>query len=462
MFEPAAVPRDEPRPLRILEAVADDAGEQIACPAREAEGRGLGCETSHTTAMSTSAAAYGASPSASPHDRPIALFVRSFGGGGGAERVMLNLASALAARGHPLDLVMGRREGRFLEDIPDTVTVVDLAVGSPRRLLPAVRAIPHVAGRLGSTAFTSKAAWLLSVVPALTAYLNRRRPTALLSALGYPNVAALLACRSGSAPTRVVVSEHNHLSTSVARAHKRHKKIFPNLAARLYPAADGIVAVSHGVADDLAQTLRLPRSRITTIYNPVFRSEIAIEAQARPAHAWLAPDTPPVLLGIGKLKPQKDFACLIRAFARVRATRPVRLILLGDGPQREALLALARTLGVADAIALPGFVANPFAYLGRAAAFVLSSAWEGLANVVIEALACGCPVVSTDCPSGPAEILAGGKYGRLVPVGDDRALANAIAATLDAPPGRERLRDRARDFSVDRAATQYRRVLLGR
>ena len=411
--------------------------------------------------MSTSAAEHGASPSASPHDRPIALFVRSFEGGGGAERVMLNLASALAARGNPLDLVMGRREGHFLEEIPDTVTVVDLAIGSPRRPLPALWAMPHVAWRLGTAALTPKAEWLLSAVPALTAYLNRRRPAALLSALGYPNVAALLARRSGATPTRVVVSEHNHLSTSAAHARKRHERTFPNLAARLYPAADGIVAVSHGVADDLARTLRLPRSRITTIYNPIFRSEIAIEALARPAHAWLAPDAPPVLLGIGKLKPQKDFACLIRAFARVRATRPVRLILLGDGPQREALLALARTLGVADAVALPGFVANPFAYLGRAAAFVLSSAWEGLANVVIEALACGCPVVSTDCPSGPAEILDGGKYGRLVPVGDDAALANAISATLDAPPSREPLRDRARYFSVDRAAAQYRRMLLG-
>ena len=411
--------------------------------------------------MSTSAAEHGASPSASPPGRPVAIFVRSFGGGGGAERVMLNLASALAARGNPLDLVMGRREGHFLEEIPDTVTVVDLAIGSPRRLLPALWAMPHVAWRLGTAALTPKAAWLLSAVPALTAYLNRRRPAALLSALGYPNVAALLARRSGATPTRVVVSEHNHLSTSAAHARKRHERTFPNLATRLYPAADGIVAVSHGVADDLARTLRLPRSRITTIYNPIFRSEIAIEALARPAHAWLAPDAPPVLLGIGKLKPQKDFACLIRAFARVRATRPVRLILLGDGPQREALLALARTLGVADAVALPGFVANPFAYLGRAAAFVLSSVWEGLANVVIEALACGCPVVSTDCPSGPAEILDGGKYGRLVPVGDDAALANAISATLDAPPDREPLRDRARDFSVDLAVDRYQRVLLG-
>lgn len=411
--------------------------------------------------MSTSAAEHGASPSASPPGRPVAIFVRSFGGGGGAERVMLNLASALAARGNPLDLVMGRREGHFLEEIPDTVTVVDLAIGSPRRLLPALWAMPHVAWRLGTAALTPKAAWLLSAVPALTAYLNRRRPAALLSALGYPNVAALLARRSGAMPTRVVVSEHNHLSTSAAHTRKRHERTFPNLAARLYPAADGIVAVSHGVADDLARTLRLPRSRITTIYNPIFRSEIAIEAQARPAHTWLAPDAPPVLLGIGKLKPQKDFACLIRAFARVQATRPVRLILLGDGPQREALLALARTLGVADAVALPGFVANPFAYLDRAAAFVLSSAWEGLANVVIEALACGCPVVSTDCPSGPAEILDGGKYGRLVPVGDDAALANAISATLDAPPSREPLRGRARDFSVDLAVDRYQRVLLG-
>ena len=148
-------------------------------------------------------------------------------------------------------------------------------------------------------------------------------------------------------------------------------------------------------------------------------------------------------------------------FCRVRADRPARLLILGEGSQREALLSLARQLRVADDIALPGFVANPFAYLGRAAVFALSSAWEGLPTVIIEALACGCPVVSTDCPSGPAELLERGAYGSLVPVGDDTALAQAILATLDTPPHRDRLLDRARQFSVDRAVEQYLSVLLG-
>ena len=144
----------------------------------------------------------------------------------------------------------------------------------------------------------------------------------------------------------------------------------------------------------------------------------------------------------------------------MRAVRPARLLILGDGSQREALLSLAGQLGVADDIGLPGFVANPFAYLGRAAVFALSSAWEGLSNVIIEALACGCPVVSTDCPSGPAELLGRGAYGALVPVGDDTALAQALLATLDNPPPRDRLLDRARQFSVTRAAEHYLSVLL--
>ena len=185
-----------------------------------------------------------------------------------------------------------------------------------------------------------------------------------------------------------------------------------------------------------------------------------MQAQARLDHAWFTPGAPRVILAIGKLKPQKDFACLIRAFARVRAIHPARLLILGEGPQREALLSLARKLKVENDVALPGFVANPFAYIGRAAVFVLSSAWEGLSNVIIEALACGCPVVSTDCPSGPAEILDGGTYGRLVPVGDDAALAKAILATLDYPLPRGRLRDRAQLFSVDRAVERYLDVLL--
>jgi len=166
-------------------------------------------------------------------------------------------------------------------------------------------------------------------------------------------------------------------------------------------------------------------------------------------------------LGVGRLDPQKDFPTLIRAFARVRAQRPARLIVLGaEGHERHSkyvaeLKALPARLGIADDVDLPGFRHNPFAFMSRAAVFVLSSIYEGLGNVLIEALACGTPVVSTDCPSGPAEILEGGRFGALVPVGDDAAMAAAIAATLDRPPAAATLRERARMFSVERAVDRY-------
>jgi glycosyltransferase involved in cell wall biosynthesis len=168
-------------------------------------------------------------------------------------------------------------------------------------------------------------------------------------------------------------------------------------------------------------------------------------------------------LGVGRLVKQKDFPTLIRAFARVRAGRPVHLLLLGrakNGKKRRRLTDLIDSLGVTADVQLAGYVDNPLAYMKRAAVLVLSSAWEGLPGVLIEALACGCPIVSTDCPSGPSEILDGGKYGRLVPIGDDAAMAAAINATLDAPPARDALRARAEDFSADRAIDRYLAVLL--
>jgi glycosyltransferase involved in cell wall biosynthesis len=240
------------------------------------------------------------------------------------------------------------------------------------------------------------------------------------------------------------------------------------LARRSYLTADAIVTVSHGVADDLALHAGIPRERITTIYNPVVTPDLLDKAQAPLDHPWFTPGAPPVVLGVGRLHAQKDFPTLLKAFARVRAKQEARLMILGEGKnarkntvQRTALTALAAQLGVAADVALPGFVDNPFAYMARAAVFALSSAWEGLPGVLIQAMACGCPVVSTDCPSGPAEILENGEYGSLVPVGDDLSLANAILSTLNAPPARDRLQARAAMFSVDRTADRYLEVLLG-
>jgi glycosyltransferase involved in cell wall biosynthesis len=180
------------------------------------------------------------------------------------------------------------------------------------------------------------------------------------------------------------------------------------------------------------------------------------------AHRWFLPAAPPVVLGVGSLSERKDFPTLLRAFAKLRKQRDCRLVILGEAgspkkteEQRAALMALAAELGVAADVDLPGFVANPFAYMARAAAFVLSSAFEGLPGALIQAMACGCPVVSTDCLSGPAEILEGGRFGAMVPVGDDQAMAAAIAATLDRPIAAATLRGRAGMFSVDRAVDRY-------
>jgi glycosyltransferase involved in cell wall biosynthesis len=229
----------------------------------------------------------------------------------------------------------------------------------------------------------------------------------------------------------------------------------------VYPWADAVIAVSDGVADHIARLTGMPRERITTIYNPVVTTELLEKARKPVDHPWLAPGQPPVVLGVGKLKIQKSFRTLIRAFARVRAARPARLVILGEGARRRALEALVDELGLREDVALPGYVANPWAWMARAAVFALSSRWEGLPGALIEAMACGCPVVSTDCPSGPAEILQGGAYGPLVPVGDAGALADAILALLEAPPDRARLRARAAMFCVDPAVDRYLAVLLG-
>jgi glycosyltransferase involved in cell wall biosynthesis len=238
---------------------------------------------------------------------------------------------------------------------------------------------------------------------------------------------------------------------------------------RVYVEADAIVAVSNGVADDLATYIDIPRELITTVYNPMVHPDLQVKAREPLEHPWFAPGAPPVVLSVGRPGRQKDFPTLLRAFARIRAQRPARLMILGEVSnsgksmeRRAKLMTLAAELGVADDIVLHGFVQNPFAYMVRASVLVLSSLYEGFANVLVEALACGCPVVSTDCPSGPAEILDNGRFGLLVPVGDDAAMAKAICTALDSPPDREQLRARAAMFSFDQAIDKYEEVLLGK
>jgi glycosyltransferase involved in cell wall biosynthesis len=401
----------------------------------------------------------------------IALFMPSLGGGG-VERVMLNLAGALAARGHWIDLVLRRVEGPSRDRVPAEVNVVALKAAlpgwarflilaaDPKGLKPLLR--PVLLPLKGSKQFRYLAD--------LARYLRRERPQVLLSAMTKSNLMVVWARQLAGVSTRIVISEHNALSQNMTLSQKGRKwrrRFLPPLMGRVYLGADAIIAVSNGVADDLSQYAGIPRERITTIYNPIVSPTVDSQSKAPLDHPWFQPSAPPVVLGVGRLHEQKDFPTLLRAFARVRAKREARLMILGEADATHAqlrteLMSLATQLGIADDVTLPGFVTNPFTYMARAAVFVLSSAWEGLPSVLIEALACGCPVVSTDCPSGPAEILENGKYGPLVPVGGDVALAEAILSVLNTPPDRDRLQARGALFAVDRAADRYLEVLLGK
>jgi glycosyltransferase involved in cell wall biosynthesis len=235
--------------------------------------------------------------------------------------------------------------------------------------------------------------------------------------------------------------------------------LLPVVMRLTYRRAHAVVAVADAMAEDLARMIGFPRDKITVVYNPAVTPEMLAKAQQPAPHAWLSPGGPPVLVAVGRLHEQKDFQTLLRAFALVRARRSARLIILGEGPERPALEAGVAKLGLTEDVDLPGFVPNPYAFMAGASQFVLSSRYEGLPTVLIEAMACGCPVVSTDCPSGPGEILDNGKYGRLVPVGDAAALAEAMEATLDAPPPAAELKARADLFHIDRVIDSYRRLL---
>jgi glycosyltransferase involved in cell wall biosynthesis len=283
----------------------------------------------------------------------------------------------------------------------------------------------------------------------------------VLSTSNPANLACACARRLAGSDTPVVLSANIHLSAAIARRARPWRPVLRWLARRTYSRADAVIAISGGVADDLPRAAGVPHRRVHAIHNPVCVDEIRERARTPLDHPWLAPGEPPVVLGVGKLAPQKDYPTLLRAFARVRAARRARLVILGEGAERRKLERLARRLGIASDVALPGFQPNPHAWMARAAVFVLSSAWEGFSNALAEALACGCPVVSTDCPSGPAEILDGGAFGPLCRVGDDRALAGAILRVLEAPPSPDVLRARAATFSVDAAADRYLEVLLG-
>lgn len=372
----------------------------------------------------------------------LALFLSGLTGGG-AQRRTLTLAGAFARRGHRVSLLPVRAEGPFLEQIPPGVEVVP--VGG--------RLIAHTLARRSRTA---------SVVAATFSLLRRLRelrPDVVLSTSDPANIAAVAARALGRLPVAVVAVANIDHSSALARQPALVRSTLRRVLVTAYRAADAVIGISIGTTNSLRAMAGLPAERVTTILNPVDVETIEERARAPRPHRWLEDASVPVVLAVGKLKPQKDYATLLRAFARARMERPLRLLVLGEGELRDGLEKLVHDLDIFEHVSFEGFVANPFCYMVRASVLVLSSQWEGLSNTLLEALACGCPVVSTDCPSGPREILENGRYGKLVPVGDEAALARAILDVVDLPRHSEQLRARARAFSLDAAVDAYLAVI---
>jgi glycosyltransferase involved in cell wall biosynthesis len=345
--------------------------------------------------------------------------------GGGAERVFLNLCHGMLASGHRVDLVMTRATGALLSEVPPDVKIVDLACSR--------------------TVYS-----LISLVR----YLRTRRPDVLISSLNTCNIIAALAGKLAGGKTRVYIRQANTLSMTLAAMSAWSRRLFFLMIRYSYPCADGIIVVSQNAAEDLRQLMGFPENKVKVIYNPVVIPSPAKTENPKEMD-WFLPGCPPVILGVGKLESQKDFPTLIRAFNEVRKERQAHLLILGEGSQRNALEELVEELDLTHLVRLPGFVHDPYAYMRRANVFVLSSAWEGLPNVLLEAIACGCPVVSTDCPSGPKEILEEGKWGEMVPVGDVDGMAAKICSILGGNFDSSLLVTRSHDFSLKRICSEY-------
>ncbi len=380
--------------------------------------------------------------------------------GGGVQRSLTHLAHAFVARGHRVELVVLRDAGPGTHGLPEGVAPRYLPAAGTRAARRAVRqAAPGDTDVLRAPVLNARIPpWPIRHLGSLADYLREAEPDVLYAAGPYQNLIALWARDLAGVPTKVVGSERigfPHFQRPLKRTQARWRHLAP-LVRRFYPRLDGVIAVSQDVAAQLFRETGLPEDAVTPIYNPVVSPRIERWAAEAIDHPWFAADRDrPVILGVGRLGESKDFATLLRAFARVRRERAARLVILGEGPHRPLLRLLARRLGIAADLDLPGWAANPYAYDARADLFVLSSRAEGLPNALLEAMACGCPVVSTDCPSGPREILDGGRYAPLVPVGDAAALADAMARSLDTPPDTAALKARAGQFSMARSAEDH-------
>ena len=352
-------------------------------------------------------------------------------GGGGAERVALRLIADSLAAGHEVDLVLSQATGELLPLVPQGVRIVDL--GATR---------------------------IRSVIAPFRAYLRDRRPDAVHIMMWPLTVAGIIAAKLARSTARIVISEHCALSRQY-RSSKATLAALKITTRIFFPMADVVVCVSAQSADDLAAISGLDRDRIDVVYNPVAAPPSIVDVPPEVERLWGGEGGGARILTVGSLKPQKNHALLIGAFARIARNRPATLIILGEGSLRHELEEVAAAEGVADRVMMPGFALDPWPYFASADVFALSSDYEGFGLVLVEAMFIGLPVVSTDCQSGPREILDDGRFGALTPVGDEAAMAEAIEAALDHPVDVDAQRARADALSGPRQSQRMLDLMTG-
>ncbi len=348
--------------------------------------------------------------------------------GGGAERVAVNVANTLASMGHDVTLILNFKRGPYLADVTPEVKILELG----QRMLRAL--------------------------PKLIMTLRRARFEAVLTVLDQPSIACLLV-KPFIGPTKVIVVECNNPLASDAGVTSHVWKAIRALRAKLYPKADHIIAKSEGIRSALVSNFNCTGAKITAIANPLDLTRVE-RMKTEPADLVLPEtDKRPLLIAVGRLSFQKDFGTLIDAVALLQKRRSVRLVILGEGDLRQELEAKIAQLDLTDSVSLPGFVSNPYALIAQSDAFVLSSRWEGWPNALVEALACGAQVVSTDCESGPREILVDGQFGALVPIGDSPAMADALEKALDTDTDTDALVRHVSSFSPQTIAAKYAEII---
>ena len=358
--------------------------------------------------------------------KKIALFLPDLRGGG-AEKVALLLSNEFVQQGFSVDLLLCEAKGELLTELDQRINVVDLQ--SPR---------------------------LRSAFFPLLRYLKSERPDALLALMWPLTLLAVTSFKSANLSGRVVVSDHTTFSQAPILENNFTRKFFKSSVTLIYPFADARLAVSDGVANDLATLGNIKRNSIIVIHNPV-SSDIIRFTKDQSEEAWQN-FRGKKIIAVGALKREKDYPTLLKAFALLLRRENAKLTILGQGTLLLELEAISEKLGIRGQVNLVGFSTIPSAWMASADLLVLSSSCEGFGNVIVEALNVGTAVVSTDCKSGPREILCDGKYGKLVPVGNVEALAEAMFDSLQEEHNIEALKHRASDFSVDKIAKQYLEV----